>query len=47
MGQSIRSNLQGSRHLLFMHSSAVMDHDSWAGHNIFSGKTADVSVSQL
>jgi hypothetical protein len=47
MGQSICSNLQGPRSLLFMHSSAVMDYDSRTGHNLFSGKTADVSVSQL
>lgn len=47
MGQSIRSNLQGPRSLLFMYSSAVVDHDCRTGHNLFPGKTADVSVSQL
>jgi hypothetical protein len=47
MGQSIRSNLQGPRSLLLMHSSAVVDYDCRTGHNLFSGKTADLSVSQL
>jgi hypothetical protein len=47
MGQSFRSNLQGHRPLLLMYSSAVMDHDSRAGHNFFSGKTTNMPISRL
>jgi hypothetical protein len=47
MGQGFRSNLQGHRPILFMYSSAVMDHNSRAGHNLFSGKTTDMPASRL
>lgn len=47
MGQSSSINLQGQRPLLFMHSSAVMDHNRWPGHNIRLRQTADMPASQL
>lgn len=47
LGQGLRSDRQGHNSLLFMYSSAVMDHNCRAGHNLLPRQTANMSSSRL